>query len=196
MTPRGIAVLLVATIGLGGAVTFAATRRRCDCCGRSEETRPQTPEATLSAALRARADGDLAALLALCSEAGRRQVAADLAAYSAVLREPSTGPRAVSRVPAPTTEGERDDLRAAIAGDAAAAFRVLSRAAPLVAGVAAEVAPAQVGATQVATTETAPPAAGAPPDRVALEYLAPDGGRRLVSLAREGAAWRVDRFPL
>ena len=192
MTTRGIAVLLVATVGLGGAVAFVAARRRCACCAHGAPARPATPEATLAAALRARADGDLAALLALCSEAGRRQVAADLAAYSTVLREPTTGPRAVSHVPAPKTDAERDDLRAAIAGDAAAAFRVFARTAPLAApGPSATPTEGSAGAP---AAEPAP--AGVPPDRVALEYTAPDGGRRLVSLAREGDAWRVDRFPL
>ena len=183
MTTRAIAWVLAGTLAAGGAVAYGAMRHRCACGSKGAPERLSTPDATLWAALRARADGDLAALLALCSEAGRRQVAADLAAYSTVLAAPSTGPRAVARVPTPRTEAERDDLRAAIAGDAAAAFRVLARTAPL--AVPAE-------APQPAASSPA----GTAPERVALEYTAPDGGRRVVSLAHEGETWRVDRFPL
>jgi hypothetical protein len=180
MTRNALTVLFLAVAALGGAVAFGALRHRCGCCERGRAVEPQTPEGALAAALRARSSGDLGALLALCSDAGRRQVEADLAAFSTVLRDPATGPRSVARLAA-KTDAERDDLRLAIDGDAAAAFRVLARAAPL---------------SPPAPEDPAPAPAAASPDRVALEYVAPDGGRRLVSLARDGAAWRVDRFPL
>jgi len=113
-----------------------------------------------------------------------------------VLRDPATGPRAISRMPPATTEAERADLEAAIRGDAAAAFRVLARAAPLASPAPASASPASGPSAAAPASSPPPPPAGAPPERVGLEYVAPDGGTRLVTLAREGGAWRVDRFPL
>jgi hypothetical protein len=154
----------------------AATALALAACG--AEAGPKgpdrsTPEAVFAHATSALSRGDLAALDAILSDAGRAQVRRDLEAWRAVLRDPATGPRVLARLP-------RDEsaIRRALDGGLEDVLRLYVRADPHPAA-------------------TAPPAERAPDATWAsIDYVSSDGSRRRVVMTRGADGWRVDHLQL
>ena len=165
LSRHGLALLLVAAVaGCGGS-------------GGAAGPDLSSPEEVFTQATEALSRGDLASLSRVLSPAGEAQVRRDLEAWRLVLRDPVTGPRAISRLP---VEGgaERASLQRALDGDAAELLRLYVRADPR-------------------TPERPVPAKRSPEETWAqIDYHARDGSRRRVVMTRTGTEWRVDVLQL
>ena len=178
-----VAVLTNGACGKGGADRAPGGRETGGSdAGPAARARPDlsTPLAALSAAVKALGAGDLAALDACLTAEGAVRVRRDLAAWKDLLADPTTGPRAVSRIPPARDEAEKSAYVAGFGGEPAGLLRMLARAdAASGAEARADVGPFAVDAV-----------------RVEGERVRPDGTRRRAVLVRDGATWRVDRLAL